>query len=226
MTSALVIAAFIIASLLPPRARGWHNQRAFIYSSDYNCSLVHQGLHVKTLKPMIAARTVLAVLLALIVLAGVAPFDALSAAGLCSLPCCAGLPPHAADSCPACHAHVTRKRGGKPELLCGAHNLLARRHKSAPARFNLQADSPANTTKQTAHLGALVLTQPCAPDCGAGLCGFASLRRERDPSVLAHDTRPRPPTLIQRAPNPQLVSFALQAGQRQTPPRAPPPTFV
>lgn len=51
------------------------------------------------IKLAILPRIVVAVVLVLALLSGIAPFKSASAGNLCTMTCCAGLPPHSAGSC-------------------------------------------------------------------------------------------------------------------------------
>src|SRR5947207_8718754 len=91
---------------------------------------------LKRVDALLAARAILAVMLLLSLLSGCFAFALASSAPLCRLACCAGRPPHAADSClgGSCHAVIagakTKTRRAlqqQSDRLCGLSGVASRR---------------------------------------------------------------------------------------------------
>ncbi|HEX8142078.1 MAG TPA: hypothetical protein VF553_05740 [Pyrinomonadaceae bacterium] len=186
-------------------------------------------------------RIVTAALLALALLAGIVPFNALSfdqQQQTCMMSCCAGKPPHRAGSCGAAFPGE-QQRSISDETAVEDHASMEAMppHASspeiieAPSHCGTQAQpstdehaSSRDGSRPAASLIAHALTTPCSPECAAAasLSAFSQLRRARDGATLAAINRPRPSshaTLAEHVSNLQTLT-ALTG--RQSSPRAPP----
>ncbi|MGB9179495.1 MAG: hypothetical protein WCB68_09660 [Pyrinomonadaceae bacterium] len=108
------------------------------------------------------------------------------------------------------------------------HSVEVEQTNSDGAREPSQ-DSQAQATnvdpEQTASIEPVILSRPCAPDCGVSTNGFAQLRRSRDPAALAINGQPRPPTLIKFYARSGSPAFRTSLLCRQCVPRGPPLVF-
>jgi hypothetical protein len=118
----------------------------------------------------------------------------------------------AAHSCEAHHTIAGMHEQGEHEghalqSHAPAHAVMrehAARHEEAQVRemnFGgarsglLRGPLPQSTAQPETAAGATAsFRTPCEADCGAGVPGFAQLRRARDSAALAHAVQPRPPT--------------------------------
>ena len=182
-------------------------------------------------------RSVLAAMLALALLAGVAPFASFSSADTCTMSCCAGKPPHEAGSCStafngtkqaemdgeAIHVHEAQSDAGgmrvaSAEIVEASTHCGTTQHSSESGAPDAAAAPP-----QTTNVAAHVLTTPCSPECAAALAySSAQVRRPRNAATLASNTRPRPPTLVLSAEPLCEAQSSSAAVRRQSRPRAPP----
>jgi hypothetical protein len=139
----------------------------------------------------------------------------LTAGQLCTLACCAALPPHAAGSCMhgSCHAKLAHQthRPTQTENFCGAHRLL---HATGLA--------PHDATPQPNNFVTNVIGHSCPPDCCAGTGCATSQHRPRETALITHAARPRPPTRLRLHAVTHSLTYTRNARGRQSAPRAPP----
>ena len=202
---------------------------------------------------MLVARILIAATLTIALVSGSAPFGLTSSGHLCMMSCCAGKAPHEAGSCMhgSCHvdflAAKTASHPTEQEEHCGAtkprmaqHGEMHMPDAPAPAVQDLSAavhrhhqppdslaqeQSPQNSSQPAPTIAVSMLTKPCPPDCGAGICSNSSQSRSRGSAALSHAGRPRPPSslcLRQASYNP---AKELDMLCRRSRPRGPPLSF-
>lgn len=204
-------------------------------------SQVHSHSHTRRLAPACAvARMIVAAVLALALLSGIAPLSTASSAHMCIMSCCVGKPPHEAGSCGmslsnaehaeaahSCetvetaealseHAGMMDMHGMQPETVATADHCDTDEHSAPPHR------SSTDHSQQSSGLAFHALQQPCPPDCRAGACGFSAFRRSRDSAALAHAVKPRPPTSVRDSRGTHHPVFIASAWRRPILPRGPP----
>lgn len=164
------------------------------------------------------ARTVLATLLVLVLLAGVAPFSSFSSSShACQMECCAGKPPHEAGSCSVAFA-----KGSKSKAHA-EHNEQAAHHS---AQHQTHQPSSGEKSTETASIAPLTMTTPCSPACAAISLGSTQLRRQRETAALSSANRPRPPTAVIFNKDFYRVLLPSAERRRQVRPRAPPLSLI
>ena len=175
-------------------------------------SLLSALRHVSPARKSIVARTILAVMLVLVLLAGVVPFSSLASSHECGMACCVGKPSHMAGSC-STHLGNEEQEAEPPaeaDEEQSAHARHMRHPASTPAATansssghhgaGLHSSAHRSTSKKAPVRKASVASQamirtPCSPDCAAAASCYSQVRRPRDPSQVALSARPRPPTL-------------------------------
>ncbi len=173
----------------------------------------------RRLRPAYALRKFSAAVLALSLLATIAPFSFSSeSAHSCSMPCCAS----GACETGACdfsfeadsqkHSHASTHKAA--EELCGAENLLKISVKISVTRLMRK-----ETVKQNS-LQPNSFSQPCPPDCGAGTT--SQFRRAGELAILGHAHKARPPTYLSLLKSEAHPIFLNARWRRQSKPRAPP----
>jgi hypothetical protein len=173
----------------------------------------------------------LAAMLALVLLAGIVPFNALSSDHqTCTMSCCAGRPQHNSGSCGAAfsdehetpveeHAHPEgiQAPGASPEIVEAASEC------GTTQRSSDEPTSSSDISRPAPRLTAHALTTPCSPECAAAsVNAFGQVRRPRNEAALAANNRPRPTmraALAERISKLQILSAVIG---RQSRPRAPP----
>jgi len=192
------------------------------------------------------ARFIVAAILILVLLGGIAPFSTLSATSLCTMDCCVGLAPHAAGSC-----HMNMSAGtteSHAEKSCETTEASDGVTAGVMGMVSFQSSLEAVTIDASEHchrkssaedarvpstnkpgaqpsLTAQSLTKPCPPECGTGIMSFARLQRSRDVAALAHSLRPRPPTIARQLRYNEANLFTSTALRKRVRPRGPPPSF-
>jgi hypothetical protein len=188
-----------------------------------------------------SARISLAGTLMLALLTGIAPLNALSSAPDCSMPCCASgacatgacdaklsghsnkaRPPVNRDDAPSPHCSSMRTGGASAADNASSDHVDTVEARS-PAQHRHQ--TPADAQSQSAGVLSGALAKPCPPDCCASASIFAQGRRSRDTAALAHDSRPRPPTIASRLHRSFILPSIADARLRGSSPRAPPKVF-
>lgn len=190
-----------------------------------------------------APRMLAALMLALALLSGLAPFSASSSSlsHPCAMACCAGKPPHEAGTCAsaiACHLNPSTVKEGLEsrtvdETSDGAmaqhqhhHEMMSvpeaahhKEHHPAPA------DDARNGSRQGAIVAVSVLSSGCRQDCGAGVFSSSGESRQRDPASLAYAVQPRPPCRSRLTLSGRNLASALDMLRGKLIPRAPPALF-
>ena len=201
-----------------------------------NYSVVRLTKPFRSLPPRQLARLVLGASLLGSILWTSLPASTAMSGPMCTLACCAGRAPHAAGSCMngSCHVNLSGRKSAnahhqpgsyKSEQLCGLPRFVARvAHLRATAIVGAdQANGklPANQNTLTASS----LGQPCQPDCGRCLSGFANSGRKRDAATLTSATRLRTPSRVGRAVDDGKIIRNLDSQFSLCGPRGPPPSF-
>lgn len=185
------------------------------------------------------ARITLAVMLTLVLLAGVVPLSSLSSSASsheCGMACCAGKPSHMAGSCST--AFSTEEEAETPgppdEEEHSAHgHTMPLSGVTSPAQASAKQHgaaqrSPAHhstadvKSPRAASVASQAMTTPCAPECAAATISSSQVRRPRDPASLVVAVRPHTPT--SRFFNGRFTVPAPKSAEarRLSRPRAPP----
>lgn len=161
------------------------------------------------------ARIVLAVLIALVVLAGAVPPGAFASSQECAMACCAGKAPHMAGSC-STGLGEDENQAQAPGDEHAAHGA-----KHPSAHHPAHRDS-----RRTLSVALRTLTTPCSPECAAAAFNSSQVRRPRHAASVVVKAHHRPPAV--RSFVGQFVQLPPKsAGHvRQARPRAPPPPPV
>lgn len=176
-------------------------------------------------------------MLALVLLAGFVPFNALSSDHqTCQMSCCAGKPTHDAGSCSTAfadeqqsekpaepineeHAHTGGTHGAPTEIVEAAHDCGT----GAPHSTNEPRSSSRDASSPARSINAHALTTPCSPECAAAsLSAFGQVRRPRNAVALAAHHRPRPTMHAALAEHVSRLQVLSAVTGRQSSPRAPP----
>jgi hypothetical protein len=185
--------------------------------------------------PKAIARTILATLLALVLLSGIAPLNSLSRSHQCRMACCAGKSPHAEGSCSVALAnenqaepadeqveenaarshHAHHVSGATSEKLASSEHDGAKHHRA-------QHSSPGKKSSPTLNAVSQVVTTPCSPECSAGALASTQLPRPRDAAAMSAAGNPRPPTLTRFKKELSTILSPSAERRRQIRPRAPP----
>jgi hypothetical protein len=184
--------------------------------------------------------------IALALLAGIAPLNALSSAAACAMPCCASVGEGGACATGACHSKISgHARNEQPPVKSEdshSSHCSSMRRAVAPSKVTIsplhvstvEADSSAARHRHPASGEALsqktgvvygAFTKPCPPECCAGASTFAQVRRSRDVSALSHNLRPRPPTIAGHLHFTNTLLLTDDARLSGSSPRAPPLLF-
>ncbi|HJU56308.1 MAG TPA: hypothetical protein VJ715_17120 [Pyrinomonadaceae bacterium] len=171
------------------------------------------------------ARIVLALMLALVVLAALAPPGSFASSHECGMACCVGKSPHMAGSCNSglgddeSEAQAPDDEGDDRSDGHAAHGS---KHSSAHHATHATKESRRRTTSVSSR----ALTKPCSPECAAAAFSSSQVRRPRHAASIVVKAQPRPST---------IRSFVGQANQltpksadhvRQARPRAPPTSLI
>lgn len=184
-------------------------------------------------------RIVLAVMLALALLSGIAPLNALSSSSSheCNMSCCLSKSPHAAGSCSVAFASDEEaKTPDESDYEMTAHRghaehisqTIASHEGHKPAKqSSAHHSSTGKATSQRASVRAQALTKPCAPECAAAAAPLSTqMRRPRDPAAQAFAGKPRPAILNFFARHFSNTWSPSAARHKLLPPRAPPLLLV
>jgi hypothetical protein len=198
-------------------------------------------------------RIVVAAVLVLALLSGLVPFGAASAGHLCTMECCAALPPHTAGSChmsAASHGELQQdldKHCGLPEtdngtvdgIVAGVMGMTDSPHssdldditieasdhcKNESQSQNLNGPSP-NDSPDLASIGTQSFSKPCPPECGTGALS-TGVRRSGDSLAIAgrgYAQLPTPRLKVFPFHNNSLITSAYC---RQLRLRGPPTSFT
>jgi hypothetical protein len=175
---------------------------------------------------------VLAAVLALALLSGIVPFNALSSSHECGMSCCLSKSPHSSGSCSvafasdegaettdAGHEHAAQNDHAKHASQTVASHAG---HESAKQSSG-QRSKTAEATSQRRSVRAQVLTKPCAPECAAAASNASrQTRRPRDPAAQTIAGKLRPEILTVNANDFSNSPSSCAERHRLLPPRAPP----
>ncbi|HEX8652956.1 MAG TPA: hypothetical protein VF708_19225 [Pyrinomonadaceae bacterium] len=200
-----------------------------------------------------ATRFVVAAILMLALLSGLAPSSASSSSSspstLCTMACCAGKPPHEAGSCASVIAcHVNLKTGSKRPRLESTtidgtggestphHHVMMHvpdvplsdaasyGHLQGKAHHPSHHDAHQNAPGRKRVVTATILSGGCRQDCGAGVFSSSGEGRQRDPAHLSHAGQPRPFSKARPSLSERNLDRTLNVLRGKLIPRAP-PTF-
>lgn len=207
------------------------------------------NLYTRRFRPMLVARILIAATLTVALVSGIAPLGLSSSEALCTMSCCAGKAPHKAGTCThgTCEVDFSAQQPQKPsvekEEHCGAGKSLTTQHgdmhghdapspskdKSARAGHQhhqtgslAQEQLPKSSSQQATSVIASMLTKPCPPNCGAGICSYSSQSRPRDSAALSDAGRPRPPSSLSLRQTSYNPAKGLDVLCRRSRPRGPP----
>lgn len=182
-------------------------------------------------------RIVLAAMLALALLSGIAPLNALSSSSHeCNMSCCLSKSPHAAGSCSVAFASdeeaATPDESDREQTAHRGHaehisQTIASHEGYKPAkRSSAHHSSTGKATSQRVSVRAQALTTPCAPECAAAAPLSTQTRRPRDPAAQAFAGKLRPAILTFFVSHFSNTWSPSAARHRLMPPRAPPLLLV
>jgi len=156
---------------------------------------------------------------------------------MCTLACCAGRSPHAADSCMngSCHAilrgrskatsHV-RNNEASSEQFCGITRITKVNRFALLSSVRFSAKSGEGRAKHDASnresISAGTFGRTCDPDCGSGLFSFSTQSRPRHAALIAHAEKPRPPAGSSRSRYSLIRTRISRGFGQQFSPRGPP----
>lgn len=197
---------------------------------------------------MIAARTMLAVMLLLTLVAGGIVWPAAASGSLCAMACCVGHPPHAAGSCrhgsgetelngdaDAQHSHHHQEQQIRavdtsvPNAFAGAMasamgsdmaQVPTIDASEGPADHHAQVETKSQPAGHS--ISALVLSTPCQPGCGACASGFSASKRSRDTTAAVGAKKAQHPSAINLAIGTNSPIHTELTFYRQVAPRGPP----
>jgi hypothetical protein len=186
------------------------------------------------------ARTILAAMLALVLLAGVAPLNTLSRSHQCRMACCAGKSPHAEGSCSVALATETQEEepAGEQVEEHAAHSQHSHQHAASQtseiassnndALMRQTAQHPsAKKSSRTLNVASQAMTTPCSRECAAATTSASTqLPRPRDAAAMSVSGNPRPPTLAIFKKEFSTVLPMSAERRRQLHPRAPPFSLI
>lgn len=192
--------------------------------------------HAKTARLPIA-RISLAVMLTLVMLAGVAPFSSLSSSSHeCGMACCAGKPSHMSGSCStafddeeiaethdesgqehSAHAHKTHSSDATSSTTTISGN-----YRVATKPSSTHHSTHGKAARLASSIAAQAVTTPCSPECAVASSLSAQVRRPREQLALSAYLKLRPSTT--RFVNRHLAVLPPKSAEAARPsqPRAPP----
>jgi hypothetical protein len=191
-------------------------------------------------------RIALAVMLALVVLAGIAPLSSLSvAAHECGMACCAGKPSHMAGSCSIAldgeeemdasaesgakqhsEQHSAHARHETPSPNATSETGAPVKPRRAAKKSSVHPANSGAVSREALSLASQAVTTPCSPECAVATSLSVQVRRPREHSALIGALRLHPfeiRSLI--AHHGVLPPKSAEAG-RPTQPRAPPTPLI
>jgi hypothetical protein len=196
------------------------------------------------------ARTILATMLALVLLSGIAPLNALSRSHQCRMACCAGKSPHAEGSCSVAFVTETQEEPSDEQAEeqaeeqveeQAAHSHHAHQHAASATSEKIassggdaaqhhpaQHSSSGKKSSRTLNVAAAqAMTPPCSPECAAATAPASTqLPRPRDAAAMSVAGNPRPPTLSIFKKEFSTVLPPSAERRRQLHPRAPPSLLI
>jgi hypothetical protein len=157
----------------------------------------------------------LALWLAFVTLAGVAPSARSFAAGGCTMPCCRA---RKGAACPSCH-HNRLKRAGALASAAHDHVCGARLKYERELRYDL---STPNIKLDDASADADAVYEPCTSDCAGLLTSPTQSKRGRDDATASQSIRPPPVLDAARAAHTRRADASTSELCPRCSPRAPP----
>lgn len=160
---------------------------------------------------------ILAVMLLLALLAGVAPFGSL-ASHRCQMACCIGKAPHAEGSCSV--AFMSEKK------VEAADDQVEERSEHHHAHNSETQPLSGKDSSQNLSVAAQVITTPCSPECAAAAEASTRSPRPRETAAMPVAAHPRPPsaTLFKKDFSKPLLPS--DESRHRIRPRAPPISSV
>jgi hypothetical protein len=180
-------------------------------------------------------------MLALVLLAGVAPLNTLSRSHQCHMACCVGKSPHAEGSCSVAFATETQEEepAGEQVEEHAAHSQHPHQHAASQAseiassdndalmRQAAQHPSSGKKSSRTLNVASQAMTTPCSRECAAAAASASTqLPRPRDAAAMSVSGNPRPPTLSIFKKEFSTVLPLSAERRRQLHPRAPPFSLI
>jgi hypothetical protein len=176
-------------------------------------SLFSVSRHASPARKSVFARTILAAMLLLVLLASIVPFSSLASSHECGMACCIGKPSHMAGSCSTDLGEEEQETEEPPAELNEEHSAHAGHmmHGSsataAPANSSSKhqgagrhssahrSTSKKESARRVGVVSQAAMQKPCSPECAAAASASSQVRRPRDPLQLALSARVRPTTL-------------------------------
>lgn len=182
-------------------------------------------------------RIFLAAMLALALLSGIFPLNALSSSHECTMSCCVGKSPHEAGSCSVAFAdNEEAATSDDLEHEQTAHSAHAGHISQTPApheghkrakQSSKQQSKSGKATAQNLSVRAQALTKPCAPECAAAAASASTqTRRPRDTAAQTNAGKPSPTIITFNASHFSNTWQPCAAKRKLLPPRAPPLPLV
>jgi hypothetical protein len=187
------------------------------------------------------ARTVLASVLLVVLLAGVVPFSSLASSHPCAMACCVGKAAHLAGSCSTAlddeeEAESPADEQGEEEVTAAAHSdhmmhepgatapaREAAKHQESATQHSAHHSTPGEKSPRTSSVSSqAAMTTPCSTECAAAVSGYTQVRRPRDAASLAiaaHQHQPTNQFIFSHFSKPLTEAAARRKLSR---PRAPP----
>jgi hypothetical protein len=187
------------------------------------------------------ARTILATMLALVLLSGVAPLNSLSRSHQCRMACCVGKSPHAEGSCSVAFAaeteenlageqveeHAAQSPHSHQHAASATSEKLASSDHDAAQHHTAQPSSSGKKSSRALNVVAQAMTTPCSPECAAAAASASTqLPRPRDAAAMSVAGNPRPPTPVRFKKEFSTVLSPSTERRRQLHPRAPPLSLI
>lgn len=189
----------------------------------------------------VIARTILATLLALALLSGIAPLSSLSRSHQCRMACCAGKAAHAEGSCSV--AFAVEDEGEAADTLREEEHFAHGGHQAhdaaGAATMKMASSDHEGAEHHTQHLPSRdesssptlnvvsqILTTPCSSECLAGALASTQLPRPREVAAMSPAGNPRPPTIVRFTKEFSIELSPSAERRRQLQPRAPPPLLL
>jgi hypothetical protein len=189
--------------------------------------------------PKAIARTILATMLALVLLSGIAPLSSLSSAHQCRMACCAHKPPHAEGSCSVAFAvedegesadeqgeeHAAHSHHAHDVSGAASGKMASAEHDGAKHHW-AQHSSSGKKSSPTLNVVSQVMTTPCSPECSARALASTQLPRPREAAAMSVAGNPRPPPLLRFKKEFSRRLSPSAERRRQIQPRAPPSLLI
>lgn len=187
------------------------------------------------------ARIILATMLALVLLSGVAPLNSLSRSHQCRMACCVGKSPHAEGSCSVALAteaqeepageeveeHAAQSQHSHQHAASSTSEKIASSDDEMAQHHTAQYSSSDKKSSRTLNVAVQAVTPPCSPECAAAAASASTqLPRPRDAAAMSVAGNPRPPTPVRFSKEFSTVLPPSAERRRQLRPRAPPLSLI